>query len=124
MKDSSFKDHQGSILKLVFLGLFRTWEKNYKSFIDWKWLNHPFLAIFKLSRFWKNKRRPAGFEPATYSWNLTKISTTPSGIPYDANQIKKVTLEFLSRNDDTGWQFHNGRYKLIFPISITLKMSL
>ena len=24
----------------------------------------------------------------------------------------------------TGWQFHNGRYKLIFPISITLKMSL
>ena len=25
---------------------------------------------------------------------------------------------------NTGWQFHNGRYKLIFPISITLKMSL
>ena len=24
----------------------------------------------------------------------------------------------------TGWQFHNGRFKLIFPISITLKMSL
>ena len=23
----------------------------------------------------------------------------------------------------TGWQFHNGRYKLIIPISITLKMS-
>ena len=31
---------------------------------------------------------------------------------------------YFGQNRFTGWQFYNGRYKLIFPISITLKMSL
>ena len=27
----------------------------------------------------------------------------------------------IDKSQNTGWQFHNRRYKLIFPISITLK---
>jgi len=38
--------------------------------------------------------------------------------------VKTRTIPALKYFNYTGWQFHNGRYKLIFPISITLKMSL
>ena len=59
-------------------------------------------------------------------------ATLPSTISMDAQQqlaqarlnaLSRI-IEFRTRNVSTGWQFHNGRFKLIFPISITLKMSL
>ena len=54
-------------------------------------------------------------------------SDYPKQISYEENHPIK-TLWNLDRlflaEQNTSWQFHNGRYKLIFPILITLKMRL
>ena len=54
-------------MKLGFLGLSMT-QKKARMIRFWsKPEHHPFFVILKISRYWKNKRRRPGFEPATYS---------------------------------------------------------